>query len=239
MAGTTARLSLPFPQLTDAADISQAVPPLTTLLDSIMLAYAKGLLSARPAASATQLGRIYYATDNGIAYFCDGTNWQRLDLDMLNRIIALEAKIPTAASAFRADQTGNPVLGAQPANLSFGTLIHATNALSALVAGSSWTIPVAGLYTYDVSFQLHDPGGAQALNEGIAAYQQVINLKRNGTTIDTCIGYTDSGGYLPTPLQMSGTYVLAASDVLTVQGNCVNGTAGRWAGHFGFKLDRV
>lgn len=90
MAGTTTRLALPFPELTDAADIEQAVKPLTTLLDTIMLAYAKGTHAARPTAAAGN-GRLYYETDTGTTYFSDGTTWQRIDLNALNRIIALEA----------------------------------------------------------------------------------------------------------------------------------------------------
>lgn len=235
MSGTTTRLSLPFPQLTDAADISQAVPPLTTLLDTIMLAYAKGLLSARPAASSTQLGRLYYATDNGITYFCDGAVWQRLDLDALNRIIALEAKIPTAASAFRAEQNAATALqgigSSTPA--SFPTVRHALNALSALAGGSSWTIPVTGLYRFDYNIL---PAGNAGI--GSAVVRTFFQKVTGPVVMHAGQAYADSGGNNCPSISGAGSYVMTSGDVVEL---LVTGQGGSqtFTGYVEIVLERV
>lgn len=231
MAGTTARLSLPFPQLTDAADIAQAVPPLTTLLDTIAVAYAKGLLSARPAASSTQLGRLYYATDNGITYFCDGTTWQRLDLDALNRIIALEAKIPTGPSSFRAERATPVAFSNGPTlQLAWQTLQHALNSFSA-VGTSTWTIPVTGLYDYALALY-------NTSNSATAVHAGLYN-----TTGPTAIDATDSqvypnGSGLMPPIIVAGIRTFTAGDVLAIYGASTGG-ASSWFGNFQMKLNRV
>lgn len=239
MAGTTARLALPFPQLTDAADIAQAVPPLTTLLDTIAVAYAKGLLSARPAASATQLGRLYYATDNGITYFCDGTTWQRLDLDALNRIIALEAKIPTAVSSFRVRRTTSLAFAASGTNiLNWQSTEHALNAFSAITgATTTWTIPVTGVYDYFFNWE---PDGDPSVT---GDYAQVA-VRSNTVIIDemwlpsTNLGAAQNGILLSGCI--AGIRQFTAGDVVdTTLASGGSPTNHHWKGSFQMKLNRV
>lgn len=247
MAGSTTRAALPYPVLGDAADISQAVQPLATRLDAIMAGFLKGTLAARPAAGATNNGFVYYATDNGIVYFSDGTTWQRIDLDMLNRIItleavnsgsrltALEAKIPTAVSAFRAEQntlTNLQTIGSTtPA--SFPTVRHALNALSALVGGSTWTIPTTGLYRYDYNLIF---SGNPGISSGVVrtTFQKHAGpvVIHNGQT------FADLNGNNTPNIQGSGSYQLTSGDVVELLVNGQGGTL-QYSGYLEFALERV
>ena len=76
MAGTTTRLGLPYDELTDNADIEDAVKSLADDLDTKAVTYAQGLVGSLPAAG-TQ-GRFYYATDTEQLYYDDGVAWFKL-----------------------------------------------------------------------------------------------------------------------------------------------------------------
>lgn len=74
---TTSRLTLPYPQLSDNADVPEDLGALANAID-VAVVYGQGLLASRPASSGGSpgiQGRIYYATDNGHLYYDMGTGW--------------------------------------------------------------------------------------------------------------------------------------------------------------------
>lgn len=77
MSDATSRLGLPYPELTDEADIEEAVKPLAELLDVIATIGSLGLASARPAAGIPN--RIYYTTDTRMLFLDTGSEWRQID----------------------------------------------------------------------------------------------------------------------------------------------------------------
>jgi hypothetical protein len=223
MAGITARLSLPFPQLTDAADISQAVPPLTTLLDTIMLAYAKGLHSARPAASATQMGRIYYETDTGIAFFCDGSVWQRLDLDVINRIITLESKTVNAWKVSRV--TPAAVFNGASSSVSWDTPGYALGDCAAIGTGPDFVIPTTGLYHFDMMIAVTAASSKTNLPGGFGIVKATTHMDDDNHAMNF------TGGGLDT-YQVHSEFQCTTGDHVRVQGYCTGASDVTWAGSF-------
>ena len=73
MPVTTARLALPTPTLSEAADVPASMLALAQALDTLAL-WSQGTLAARPAAVGTA-GRLYYASDTGHFYVNTGTAW--------------------------------------------------------------------------------------------------------------------------------------------------------------------
>jgi hypothetical protein len=77
MAKTTTRRKLPYPELTDPADVPQHVADLAKALDNFAIDDQGGLAS-RPTSTVEnpgEEGRYYYATDNGVLYRDTGTSW--------------------------------------------------------------------------------------------------------------------------------------------------------------------
>lgn len=73
MPATTARLALPTPLLTEAADVPASMLALALALDACAV-WGRGTLAARPAAAGTE-GRLYFGTDTGHFYVNTGTAW--------------------------------------------------------------------------------------------------------------------------------------------------------------------
>lgn len=73
MPTTTARLALPTPLLTEAADVPASMLALAAALD-FCAQWAQGPLASRPAATGTT-GRLYFGTDTGHFYVNTGTVW--------------------------------------------------------------------------------------------------------------------------------------------------------------------
>lgn len=67
------RLGLHAPSGGDPAAVPADVKRLRDQLDDVVLGYDQGVLSSRPAAGVE--GRMYYATDDGVAYWDTGTGW--------------------------------------------------------------------------------------------------------------------------------------------------------------------
>lgn len=75
----TTRLGLTYPVSTAPADVPADMGVLANQLDTVILGWASGLLSARPAASANTVGTAYYATDVGRLYYgIPGPAWSDL-----------------------------------------------------------------------------------------------------------------------------------------------------------------
>lgn len=75
---TTARAALRYPTLANVADVPADLGNLASDVDGkITIWLPPGTLAARPAAATA--GRMYYATDNGIAYLDDGAAWHALN----------------------------------------------------------------------------------------------------------------------------------------------------------------
>lgn len=75
--GTTTRLSLRYPELSDSADVPRDIKNLANDLDSAAI-YASGTFSARPASTVGSpgiAGRYYFATDTSRLYLDTGTAW--------------------------------------------------------------------------------------------------------------------------------------------------------------------
>ena len=75
--GTTARLALPYPELTGAPDVPADIRALALALDNAAIV-SQGTLASRPVStggSPGKMGRWYYATDNGLLYYDFGTGW--------------------------------------------------------------------------------------------------------------------------------------------------------------------
>lgn len=79
MGDTGGRLNLPFPELTDPADVPADMSELAFAIEGNGPAlYGQGLLASRPQSSASvpgKQGRFYYATDTGKVYYDHGFGW--------------------------------------------------------------------------------------------------------------------------------------------------------------------
>ena len=74
----TARLSLPYPELTDTADVPRDVESLAAALDDTVATDDQGVIASRPTSSGGTpgvRGRYYFATDEGVLYRDRGTQW--------------------------------------------------------------------------------------------------------------------------------------------------------------------
>jgi len=88
-------------------------------------AMATGLLSARPAAAASNSGTFYYATDNFLEYYSNGTTWQQVNAFgsgvSTTTSIAGTAADGTATNYARADHThAGPGFAASTATTTYG-----------------------------------------------------------------------------------------------------------------------
>lgn len=75
--GTTTRLSLRYPELSDSADVPRDIKNLANDLDSAAI-YGSGTFAARPASTVGSpgiAGRYYFATDTSRLYLDTGTAW--------------------------------------------------------------------------------------------------------------------------------------------------------------------
>lgn len=74
---TTTRWGLPYPLLTDTADVPRDIAALANALDNIAMD-DQGAFSSKPASSSAtpgKKGRYYWATDQGILYRDNGAGW--------------------------------------------------------------------------------------------------------------------------------------------------------------------
>ncbi len=105
MAGTTSTLHLPYPQLTDAADISQAVQPLAEALETYLLSVDRVLTdAARSALSSPPTGLRVYTSDTHKIWLYDGAAWQTVwqrDDDTYTPALTSNGTAPTMNSANR------------------------------------------------------------------------------------------------------------------------------------------
>jgi microcystin-dependent protein len=96
----TARLNLPQPVGTDLISLGDnAIKDGFAILDSATI-YGEGTFAARPAAAALE-GKVYVATDVGIVYLSDGTNW--IELSRGGGTIPIGGMIDYAGSGDPAD----------------------------------------------------------------------------------------------------------------------------------------
>ena len=73
----TSRWNLPYPELTDPADVPAAMKALAEPLDQVAMD-DQGTLASRPVSTAVnpgKKGRYYYATDTGVIYRDTATEW--------------------------------------------------------------------------------------------------------------------------------------------------------------------
>ncbi|HWK25654.1 MAG TPA: tail fiber protein [Solirubrobacter sp.] len=71
MADSTSRLALPYPELEDQADISEAVQPLAEALDNAVLITAGTILPG----SASPAGKMFLNTSSLVLYVATGSIW--------------------------------------------------------------------------------------------------------------------------------------------------------------------
>lgn len=71
---TTPNWALRYPASTDNNDVPLHMSQLAADADN-MAQFAKGTFAARPAAATAKSGKYYLATDTGVLYLSDGTNW--------------------------------------------------------------------------------------------------------------------------------------------------------------------
>src|SRR4051812_11931839 len=98
---TTTRLALPYPALTDTADVPRDISALATALD-VAATYAEGTLVGRPAAGLR--GRIYRATDTGQVFLDNGAAWVTLS-QYAEGTAAGRPAASTAGRVYRATDT--------------------------------------------------------------------------------------------------------------------------------------
>jgi len=67
-------MALPGPAGTDPADVPTDIDKLRQALDVLSMIFGQGAASTRPAAGIA--GRMFYATDEGVLYYDDGTAWR-------------------------------------------------------------------------------------------------------------------------------------------------------------------
>lgn len=74
----TTKYSLPYPTLTDPADVPHDLGLLANALDPLIATASQGTASARPPAATP--GRLYFATDKGVLYYDNGTTWSAISV---------------------------------------------------------------------------------------------------------------------------------------------------------------
>src|SRR5262245_59117871 len=74
MPSSTSRWGLPFPELSDVADVPGAMQDLAEALDDVAMD-DQGAIDSRPAAATAKSGAYYYATDTTEFFRSDGTSW--------------------------------------------------------------------------------------------------------------------------------------------------------------------
>ena len=88
MAGTTTRLSIPFPSGTDAVNI---YPPVAssaaTILDNATV-YTEGTLAALPAVGTVEHGHLYRTTDKNTLQWSNGSVWAPVGLTWVTTAIS-------------------------------------------------------------------------------------------------------------------------------------------------------
>lgn len=75
--GTTSRLALRYPELSDSADVPRDIENLANDIDSAAI-YASGTFASRPTSTVGSpgiAGRYYFATDTSRLYLDTGTSW--------------------------------------------------------------------------------------------------------------------------------------------------------------------
>lgn len=75
---STTRLGIPYPALTDAADVPADMHDLASNLDSKTAIFGQGTFATRPVSSLASpgvQGRFYFATDTSTLYYDTGTGW--------------------------------------------------------------------------------------------------------------------------------------------------------------------
>lgn len=231
----TTRLSLPYPSLTDAADVPQDIMELAQALDAQTVIYGQGILSNRPASSGAQPGkqaRFYYATDNGTLYYDMGTGWVTINAAQVSDGPAAQATLRSLGTGAQQAAAGNdPRFGQQVEPLDnsvtaakINTSLKpssgagaGTEALRALGTGAGQAAP-------GTHVSQHRPGGSD-----------VLTVPKCSLTNITGIDLTDGGVYYAVPWTTevqdtagmhapnSANVVLpfAGSYIMTVRGNVI------------------
>lgn len=234
----TARLGLPFPLGTQAADGPAQIKALADALD-VSTPYAQGTLAARPA--ATMAGKLYYATDAALLSYANGSTWINLgpsviaDLGITNAKLANDsvtaAKIANDAvgsGEIAASAVGNSELAALAVDAGkiaaslkpSGTAAGATEALRAL--GTNAGRAAAGSHAAQ-----HNVGGADIVDwsagvlstevaQGTLAKESDFNVPTNTDKVVPFTlefgspGMSLSGGVMSVETGWAGWYRLSA-----------------------------
>jgi microcystin-dependent protein len=104
------RLGIAYPEGPDTAVVPRDVKAVVDYLDGYAIVFSTGTIATRPASGVSKAGRLYYATDEQILYFDNGTAW-----------LALNAPVSEVPVGALLDWTG----GALPTNYMYpvGTAI--------------------------------------------------------------------------------------------------------------------
>lgn len=230
MPTTSTRMAIPIAALTDAADVPASIAALVNAIDPYIVPFAKGTLAARPAASAIE-GKLYYATDNGILYFSIASVWQRVDLDLLNRVVALEAKLP---AVFMVDQSSYAFIPTSDTRIDFDELSVAAGAWSGISVGAdTWTIPVTGVYEYNLEIALRTSGSP------IAQSTISADVRVGGVSFDFKTAFDPVAGAYSAPLVISGFHNFTSGDVVDCSWFAATQTNRQGAAQFGMHLLRT
>ena len=97
---TSTRLGL---HIAEGTDLESAFPPMNAqangILDSAVLV-TEGTLAARPAAASVEKDRIYKATDTGVWYIGDGTNWHTMLIARAWQALTLATNVIAVAGMY-------------------------------------------------------------------------------------------------------------------------------------------
>lgn len=151
--GTTTKYSLRYPDLATAADVPAVVQNLANDADAAFAGWSTAVFGSRPAAG--KAGRIFLASDTGVAYIDDGTAWHALNAIATGSITSamiLDGTITTTDLAFdvatqaeldAAAVAAQVVVHTASAGISAGNNAHVTG------AGPTFTLP-AGSYIIEL-----------------------------------------------------------------------------------------
>lgn len=203
MPVTTARLALPTPTLSEAADVPASMLALATALDQSGQ-WGQGTLAARPAAIGVT-GRLYFATDEQKLYINTGTAWVSIgpSVSGIDSITAFEI----AMDAVGASELANNAVDT-----------------AAIVDGAVTTAKIGALAvdTTKIAASLKPSGGAGGGTEALRALGVVVGtaaagddgrIRGVGTTAGTYAAGDDSRFATQLAINaQAGSYTLVIGD---------------------------
>lgn len=200
---------------TEAASRATAITSITPLI---------GVFSSRPSAASVVSGKVYFASDTGVAYISDGSVWWRLDADSAAKIAAL-----STVNAFKVSRaTPAAVVNGASSSVSWDTPVYALGDCASIGSGPDFIIPTTGLYAYDMMIAISSASSKTNLPAGFGVVKAVSHMDDDNHALNYTGGNLDQ-------MQVHGDMQCTAGDHVRVQGYCTGAADVTWGGYFSMR----